>query len=109
MIVKIMSNGKSFAGAADYLTHDPDAKTDERVAWTHTFNCANDHVSSAVNEMLWTARDAELLKQEAGIRGGGRANEYPVKTVSLNWSPEDDPSREHMIETTQDFLRHARE
>jgi hypothetical protein len=23
--------------------------------------------------MVWTARDAELLKQEAGFRGGGRS------------------------------------
>ncbi len=108
MIVKIMSSGKSFSGAADYLTHDPKAETDERVAWTHTLNLANDHVPSAVNEMLWTARDAELLKQEAGIRAGGRATENPVKHISLNWAPEDDPSREHMIETTQAFLRHMK-
>jgi Relaxase/Mobilisation nuclease domain len=92
----------------DYLTHDADAKTEERVAWTHTLNCANDHVPSAVNEMLWTARDAELLKQEAGFRGGGRATENPVKHLSLNWSPEDNPTREHMIETTEEFLSHMK-
>jgi hypothetical protein len=106
MIVRILSNGKSFSGAANYLTHDPDAQTDRRVAWTHTLNCAGDHVPSAVNEMVWTARDAELLKQEAGVRAGGRATETPVKHLSLNWAPEDKPTREHMIETSQDFLRH---
>jgi hypothetical protein len=68
MIVRIHASGKSFAGTAAYLTHDPQAETRERVAWTHTQNLANDHVPSAVDEMLWTARDAELLKQEAGIR-----------------------------------------
>lgn len=107
MIVKILSNGKSFTGLATYLTHDPDrAKTAERVAWTHTLNCASDDVPCAVNEMLWTARDAELLKQEAGIRAGGRATENTVKHFSLNWAPDERPTREHMIETTQDFLRH---
>jgi hypothetical protein len=105
VIVRILSNGKSFAGAAAYLTHDPDAQTNERVAWTHTLNLANDHVPSAVDEMLWTARNAELLKQEAGIRAGGRATENPVKHLSLNWSPEDKPTREHMIATTEEFLR----
>jgi hypothetical protein len=109
MIVKILSNGKSFSGLAAYLSHDADrAKSTERLDWTHTLNCANDSVPSAVNEMLWTARDAELLKQEAGIRAGGRATENTVKHFSLSWSPEEKPSREHMIETTQDFLRHMK-
>jgi len=31
--------------------------------------------------------------------------ENPVKHLSLNWSPDDKPSREHMIATTEDFLR----
>jgi len=108
MIVRILSRGKSFKGLATYLTHDPKAKSDERVAWTHTLNLANDHVPSAVDEMLWTARNAEMLKQEAGIRAGGRATETPVKHLSLNWSPDDKPTREHMIATTQDFLRHMK-
>jgi hypothetical protein len=106
MIVRILSNGKSFKGLSAYLTHDPDAKTQDRVAWTHTLNCANDHIPSAVDEMLWTARHAELLKQEAGIRAGGRETENPVKHFSLNWAPDQSPTREHMIETTEDFLRH---
>jgi hypothetical protein len=65
-------------------------------------------VPSAVDEMLWTARDAELLKQEAGIRAGGRATENAVKHLSLNWSPDDQPTREHMIETSEEFLRHMK-
>jgi hypothetical protein len=106
MIVRILSGGKSFKGLAAYLTHDPEAKTTERVAWTHTLNCADDHVPSAVDEMLWTARNAELLKQEAGVRAGGRATENPVKHLSLNWAPDENPTREHMIETAEGFLRH---
>jgi hypothetical protein len=106
MVPVIQPCGKSFKGLATYLTHDPEAKTAERVGWTHTLNCAHDHVPSAVDEMLWTARNAELLKQEAGIRAGGRATESPVKHFSLNWSPEDMPTKEHMIETAEGYLRH---
>jgi relaxase-like protein len=106
MIVKIGKGGKSFKGLSDYLTHDPKARSEDRVDWTHTHNLANDHVPSAVDEMLWTARNAELLKQEAGVRAGGRVTESPVKEVSLNWSPEDKPTKEHMIETAEGFLRH---
>lgn len=106
MIVRILSPGKSFKGLASYLTHDPDAKSAERVGWTHTLNMAHDHVPSAVDEMLWTARNAELLKQEAGIRAGGRATENTVKHISLNWSPDERPDKDHMIEAAVGFLRH---
>jgi hypothetical protein len=106
MIVRILSRGQSFKGLAAYLTHDAEAETDERVAWTHTHNLANDNVLSAVDEMLWTARDAELLKMEAGIRAGGRATENPVKHLSLNWAPGEEPTKEHMIKTTEAFLEH---
>jgi hypothetical protein len=108
MIVRIHSAGKSFKGLGTYLTHDPEAKSAERVGWTHTLNLAHDHVPSAVDEMLWTARNAELLKQEAGIRAGGRSTENAVKHVSLNWSPDETPSKEHMIETAETFLRHMK-
>ena len=109
MIVKIMSNGKSFKGLATYLTHDAEkAKSAERVAWTHTHNLAHDDIPCAVNDMVWTARDAELLKHESGVRGGGRATENPVKHLSLNWAPDQKPTREHMIETTGEFLRHMK-
>jgi len=109
MIVRILSRGKSFKGLATYLTHDAEkAKTEERVAWTHTLNLAHDGTEAAVHEMLWTSRNAELLKQEAGIRAGGRATENAVKHLSLNWAPDETPTRAHMIETTEDFLRHMK-
>jgi hypothetical protein len=106
MIVRILSRGSSFQGLATYLTHDAEAETADRVGWSHTLNCANDHVPAAVNEMLWTARDAELLKQEAGVRAGGRPTEKTVKHLSLNWAPDERPTQAHMIHTTEDFLRH---
>ena len=83
MIVRIFSAGKSFKGLGHYLTHDAGADTTERVAWTHTLNCANDHVPSAIHEMYGTYLDAELLKEEAGIRKGGR----PLCQTALNIDP----------------------
>jgi hypothetical protein len=38
MIVKIGKSRHSFKGLAQYLTHDPNAQTTERVAWTHTYS-----------------------------------------------------------------------
>jgi hypothetical protein len=104
MTPKISASGTSFKGLSQYLTHDPKAQTNERVAWTHTHNLANDDVACAVNEMYLTAENAELLKQQAGIRAGGRKTENPVKHISLNWAPADNPSKKHMIETAQHFL-----
>jgi hypothetical protein len=104
MIVKISASGTSFKGLSQYLTHDPKAQTNERVAWTHSHNLANDDIPCAVNEMYLTAENAELLKQQAGIRAGGRKSENPVKHISLNWAPADNPSQKHMIETAQHFL-----
>ena len=36
------------------------------------------------------------------------STENSVKHLSLNWAPDDNPTREHMIETTKDFLRHMK-
>ncbi|MFO1100393.1 MAG: relaxase/mobilization nuclease domain-containing protein [Xanthobacteraceae bacterium] len=92
---------------ANYLLHDPEkAKTSERVAWTHTLNLANDHVRSAVNEMLWTYRAADQLKRLAGGAIGGRELKNPVKHFSLSWAPSDAPTREQTIDAAQHFLRH---
>jgi hypothetical protein len=108
MIIKNSGDGKTFKARVEYLTHDVKAKSAERIEWTHTFNLANtgEHVPAAVNEMYLTAENAELLKQQAGFRGGGRSTERPVKHYSLSWAIPDNPTQEHMIETAMGFLRH---
>ena len=99
-------SGRSFKGLSQYLSRDPKAQTSERLAWSHTVNLANDHVPSAVHEMYQTFLDAEALKEEAGIKRGGQPLQFPVKHFSLDWHPDDHPSKEHMIETAQAFLLH---
>lgn len=106
MIPRLCSAGRSFKGLSLYLSHDPKAQTAERVAWTHTLNLANDHVPSAVHEMYSTYTHAELLKQENGVRAGGRDLEKPIKHFSLNWHPSEQPTREQMIEAVVSVLEH---
>lgn len=89
-----------------YLMNDAGANTNMRLAWTQTFNCANDHVPSAVHEMYTTVLAAETLKREAGVRAGGQPLRKPVKHFSLSWDPTDPPTREHMIATAESFLKH---
>jgi hypothetical protein len=102
----MFASGRSFKGLARYLSHDPGAKTKDRVQWTYTHNLAHDDVGLAVDEMLWTSRAAEMLKRAAGLPAGGRPLKHPVRHFSLNWAPDETPSWEHMIGTVNSFLDH---
>lgn len=104
MIVKIGKPGRSFVKLALYLGHDIKADTTKRVAWTHTLNCAHDHVPSAVHEMYTTWLDADFLKQEAGVPLTGRKLEKPVKHFSLNWDPSEKPTPKEMVAAVESYL-----
>lgn len=99
MIVKIGRAGASFKGLGRYLTDEK-----ERVAWTHSLNCANEDGPSVINEMYTTFKDAEFLKEQSGQHGGGTPLEKPVKHISLSWHPDEHPTKEQMIEAAQSFL-----
>ncbi len=106
MIVRFARPGKSFKGVVTYLAHDAGhAETTGRVAWTHTINLAHDHLASAVNEMVSTCRDADLLKEAADVAVATMVGK-PVKHLSLNWHPSEKPEREAMIATAESFLKH---
>jgi hypothetical protein len=104
MIIKIHKAGRSFKGVCNYLTHDVKAETGERIAWTHTLNLAQDDVPSAVDQMLWTFRAADVLKRQAGIATGGSKLEKPVRHFSLSWAHGETPDKAHMIETVQKYI-----
>ena len=106
MIVRFARSGKSFKGVVTYLAHDAGhAETTGRVAWTHTINLAHDHLASAVHEMVSTCRDADLLKEAAGVAVATMV-EKPVKHLSLNWHPSEKPEREAMIAAAESFVKH---
>jgi hypothetical protein len=108
VIPKLFKSGKSFRGLIRYLSTDPKAQTSERVDRTHTLNLAYDHVPSAVDEMLWTYRSADWLKRQAGVPTGGSPLKDPVRHFSLNWHASETPTREHMIETVEHFMKHMK-
>jgi hypothetical protein len=125
MIVRIQPSGGSFLGAGKYYLHDkqpenaPSAdgaddgmerllkpSTDERVWFTDTRNCLNTDPERALEEMWRTAEDQAYLKMQAGVKRGGRVCEDPVKTLSLSWHKDDQPTPEHMMECADAFLKH---
>jgi hypothetical protein len=106
MIIKIHRSGRSFKGVVAYLSHDVKADTAARVAWTHTINLAEDHLPSAVNEMLVTYQAADSLKRAAGISTGGSQLQRPVKHFSVGWHVSEHPTPEHMHDTLRKYLEH---
>ncbi|MEI9803506.1 MAG: hypothetical protein WDN48_02285 [Pseudolabrys sp.] len=106
MIIKIHRAGRSFRGVVAYVSRDVKADTAARVAWTHTINLAEDHLPSAVNEMLLTYQAADSLKRAAGISTGGSQLQKPVKHISIGWHESEHPTPEHMRETLSKYLKH---
>lgn len=111
MIPRVQT-GNSFKGAGLYYLHDKrrDGEavrlTDRRVAWTHTENTLHDDPEAALDEMRRTTLRQAALKRASGNRTDGRPTENTVITVSLAWAPDQDPTREHMVEAGRSYLKH---
>src|SRR5688572_1133016 len=105
MIPKIAAKGKSFKGAGDYYLHDKNADTKERVAFTHTLNLPTDDPDKAIRLMARTAmRQQQIKAANDNAVKTGRKLEKPVYTYSLSWSPDETPTREHMIDAATETL-----
>lgn len=104
MIPKITSGGTSFKGAAAYYLHDKNRITNERVAWTHTENLITNDPHKAWKVMAYTAKEAERLKEVSGQKMTGRKLSKPVFSYSLAWHPEQNPDKDHMLETAKKSL-----
>lgn len=116
MIIRIQPSGGSFRGAGQYYLHDKaddkdlakelKPKTDERVWFTATRNCANFDSAKALDEMWHVAESQQQLKALAGGRTSGRSCGDPVKTISLSWHKDDQPTPDHMVEAADSYLKH---
>lgn len=116
MIIRIEKSGGSFRSAGKYYLHDKAAdkdmagelkpKTDERVWFTATRNCANWDPEKALDEMWHVAESQQWLKQQVGGRTSGRTVVDPVKTISISWAKEDQPTPDHMVDAADAYVRH---
>lgn len=89
MVPKIHAKGSSFKGCAEYILHDKDAQTNERVVWIETRNLATNNPDAAWRVMAATAIDQDRLKQEAGIPNTGRKSNKSVLHFTLSWHEEE--------------------
>ncbi len=105
MVPQVADRGTSFKGAGQYYLHDKDATTAERVEFTHTKNLITNDPHKAIKCMAYTAMHQKDLKREAGLSlRGNQKCDKPVYTYSLSWHPEQEPSKEHMIEAANASL-----
>lgn len=88
--------GMSFKGAMAYYMHDRmepgDIKhrtSSDRIEWTSMRNLATERAEVATAVMVATAKDANRLKQQAGVKASGRKAKTPVKTFALSWHPDE--------------------
>jgi hypothetical protein len=106
MIPRVAKAGRSFKGAGAYYLHDKGHRsTDKRVLFTHTENLPTRDPEKALKCMAWTAMHAEQLKLKSGWKLTGRKGEFPVYSYSLAWHPDQDPTKEQMIDAARESLK----
>lgn len=101
-----VSKGRSFKGAGQYYMNAKDKSGKNRVAWTylHNLDDINDP-HKAFGYMAYTAMNAEDLKRQAGTARTGRKSQgRVVYTFALSWSPEQQPTQEHMQSSALNVL-----
>lgn len=101
----IHKRGSSFKAALNYVLHDPQKETKERVDWAFSVNCGTDDPSDAWRPMYdtWDRRNA--LKRENGVDLRGRDNKSPVMHYTLSWAPDDRPSKQQMMDAALKSLK----
>ncbi len=111
MVPRIHAGGKSFSGLVACLTHDAGTpaerrpKTAARVGMVELENLPDCEAATAARIMAGTVRDAEMLKELAGVSSRGRKLAKPVYHYSLSWPPEKSPDRAEMLEAAQGSLQ----
>ncbi len=115
MNFQLAGPGHSFKGAFAYYLHDkrpdptgPHPGTAERVAWMEVLNLAHDDPAYVQGVMIATARNAEQIKRQAGIKATGRkATGGAVFAYSIQWHPENEtiPDRAGMLEIARETLK----
>lgn len=107
MVDVVLRGGRSFKGLGVYLVEGPRGKQRpaHAVGETLYFNLpVVRDPRHAFGIMAATARDANALKQLAGIPSGGRRGEKPVYHLVLSWSREESVTDEQVRDAVEEAL-----
>lgn len=106
MVPKLHAKRTHFQGTAQYLLHDVNSKTADRIAWTDVRNVASRNPQVAWRVMAATSMDQDRLKQQAGVKNTGRKSKDHALHFSLAWHPEerDKLSRQEMMRAVNTVL-----
>src|SRR5271165_1533264 len=103
---KTKGRGTSFKGALTYYLHDKDTlETAHRVGFVEILNLFTDDPHETWREMMVTCDAAPELKRRGGSPPGGNKLTKPVYAISIEWHPDDKPSKKHMRETAHEVLK----
>lgn len=105
MIPRIHARGTSFKAALNYVLHDPQKETTERVDWAFSVNCGTAEPTEAWRPMYETWDRRNALKRENGVDLRGRDNKAPVMHYTLSWAPDDKPSKQQMMDAALKSLK----
>ena len=105
MVPRVAGKGRSFKGAGLYYLHDKQARTSDRVAFTHTLNLPTEDAEKGIGWMAHTAMRQSEIKRAAGGVAKGRKLRDPVYAYSLSWHPDEQPNREQMIAAALETLK----
>ena len=96
MIPNVAKRGTSFRGAGLYYLHDKRESHEkqrlstERIPWTAVRNLSSNDPEFALRVMAATAMDKDRLKEDAGVKKGGRkSTKGDVYAYSLSWHPDE--------------------
>ena len=101
----VIGRGRSFKGLAQYLLHDPKAQSAERVGWIETVNLGDADPDRAWRLMAGTAKNANALKEAAGLRKGGGQNKKPAYHYTITFPERDAPTEALQKRAMQDSLK----
>ena len=115
MIPRLHASGSGVAGLAAYTLHDrPSLVEDtndveyptssERVAWTENVGFPAVGPDLMTRTMQGVVADAATLKKRAGVSARGRKLKDPYGHMSLNWHPNENPSRNEMVGAAREAL-----
>ena len=105
MIPRIHKRGSSFKAASQYILHDPNSQSRDRVAFSQTCNLGDVATDDAWHAMYDTWNDRTRLKRESQTDLRGRDNKKPVFHYTLSWHPDERPTEALMMEAARSSLK----